>query len=219
VFGCGSAALRYQFRGFPMQDFLTIQVLRGALARIASKMESCSDELNALDAQLGDGDLGVTMVRGTRAVESEIPNLPDDVGTALLKCAQAFTKLSGSTYGTLLATGLMSAAKATKGRAEVPWSEVSSLLASALQAMAQRGGGKLGEKTVLDAVEAVRDATAGINDPAALVAAADQAVGECLDRFRHQPARQGRARIFGEKSVGKDDPGMVAFQRLIEGLK
>ena len=182
-------------------------------------MESCSDELNALDAQLGDGDLGVTMVRGTRAVASELPNLPDDVGMALLKCAQAFTKLSGSTYGTLLATGLMSAAKATKGRTEVPWSEVSSLLASAWQAMAQRSGGKLGEKTVLDALEAVRAATEGIDDPAALVAAADQAVGECLDRFRNQPARQGRARIFGEKSVGKDDPGMVAFQRIIEGLK
>jgi dihydroxyacetone kinase-like protein len=44
-------------------------------------------------------------------------------------------------------------------------------------------------------------------------------VAECLDRFRHQPARQGRARIFGEKSVGKDDPGMVALQRIIEALK
>jgi hypothetical protein len=44
-------------------------------------------------------------------------------------------------------------------------------------------------------------------------------MGKCLDHFRNQPARQGRARIFGEKSVGKDDPGMVAFQRIIEGLK
>jgi dihydroxyacetone kinase-like protein len=202
-----------------MQNSLTTQVLRGALARIAAKMESSSDELNALDAQLGDGDLGVTMVRGTRAVATEISNLPDDVGMALLKCAQAFTKLSGSTYGTLLATGLMSAAKATKGRTEVPWSEVSTLLASAGQAMAQRSGGKLGEKTVLDALDSVRAATVGINDPAALVAAADRAVSECLHRLRDQPARQGRARIFGEKSVGKDDPGMVAFQRIIEGLK
>lgn len=202
-----------------MPTSLNTPVLRHALARIAAKMESCSDELNALDAQLGDGDLGVTMVRGTRAVESELPDLPGDVGMALLKCAQAFTKLSGSTYGTLLATGLMSAAKATKGRTEVPWSEVSALLANALQAMAQRGGGKLGEKTVLDALEAVRVATHGIDDPTALVAAADQAVGKCLDQFRNQIARQGRARIFGEKSVGKDDPGMVAFQRIIEGLK
>jgi dihydroxyacetone kinase-like protein len=202
-----------------MPAAITTAVLRGALTRLAARMESCSDELNALDAQLGDGDLGVTMVRGTRAVMSELPNLPEDVGMALLKCAQAFTRLSGSTYGTLLATGLMSTAKAAKGRTEVPWSEVSPLLASAGLAMAQRSGGKLGEKTVLDALEAVRAATVGIDDPAMLGAAAEQAVGKCLDHFRDQPARQGRARIFGEKSVGMDDPGMVAFQRIIEGLK
>lgn len=202
-----------------MPNAITTQVLRNALEGVAAKMESCSDELNALDGQLGDGDLGVTMVRGARAVASELPNLPDDVGMALLKCAQAFTKLSGSTYGTLLATGLMSAAKATKGRAEVPWAEVSPLLAGALEAMAKRSGGKLGEKTVLDAVEAVRAATEGKDNPAVQLAAASQAVHACLDRFRSQPARQGRARIFGEKSIGKDDPGMVAFERIIEGLK
>ena len=202
-----------------MPKALNIEVLRPALARIAAKMESCADELNALDAQLGDGDLGVTMVRGTRATVAELPNLPDDLGMALLKCAQAFTKLSGSTYGTLLATGLMSAAKATKTRTEVPWPEVSPLLATALQAMSLRSGGKLGEKTVLDALDAARAATEGLEDPAAMVAAANQAVTQCLERFRDQPAQQGRARIFAEKSVGKDDPGMVAFQRIIEGLK
>jgi dihydroxyacetone kinase-like protein len=202
-----------------MSTALTTAVLREALQRIVQKVEACADELNSLDAQLGDGDLGVTMVRGARGVAAEIPNLPDDVGMALVKCAQAFTKLSGSTYGTLLATGLMSAAKATKGRTEVPWSEVSSLLTGALQAMSQRSGGQLGEKTVLDALEAARAAAQGLDDPAALVAAADRAVAECLDRFRHQPARQGRARIFGEKSVGKDDPGMVALHHVIEALK
>jgi dihydroxyacetone kinase-like protein len=201
-----------------MSPGITNDVLRAALARLAAKMESCSDELNALDGQLGDGDLGVTMVRGTRAVAAELAGLPDDVGMALLKCAQAFTKLSGSTYGTLLATGLMSAAKATKGRTEVPWSEVSSLLASAVQSMAQRGGGKLGDKTVLDAVEAARAATQGLDEPAALLKAADDAVRECLDRFRNQTARQGRARIFGDKTIGMDDPGMLAFERIIQGL-
>jgi dihydroxyacetone kinase-like protein len=202
-----------------MPTGFTTAVLREALARIAAKMEACADELNALDAQLGDGDLGVTMVRGTRAVAAELAGLPEDVGIALLKCAQAFTKLSGSTYGTLLATGLMSAAKATKGRTEIPWAEVALLLGNAWQAMAQRSGGKLGEKTVLDALEAVRAVAVGLDDPAVLLAAADHALAECLERFRGQPARQGRARIFGEKSIGKDDPGMVAFQRIIEGLK
>jgi phosphoenolpyruvate---glycerone phosphotransferase subunit DhaL len=201
-----------------MSTTFTSATLRDALGRIITKLEATADELNLLDAQLGDGDLGVSLVRGARAVQAELPNLPDDVGMALLKCAQAFTKLSGSTYGTLLATGLMSAATAAKGRAEVAWSEVSSLLGNALQAMAQRSGGQLGDKTVLDALDAARAATEGRTEPAALAAAADRAVAECLDRFRSQPARQGRARIFADKSVGKDDPGMVALKRMTEAL-
>jgi dihydroxyacetone kinase-like protein len=145
--------------------------------------------------------------------------LPDDVGMALLKCAQAFTKISGSTLGTLLATGLMSAAKATKGRQEIPWGEISSLLAAATKAMSERGQGQLGDKTVLDAVAGAGSAMEGLEDPVRLVAAADAGVAAAIERFHNQPSRQGRARIFGEKSVGRDDPGMVAFKRIIEALK
>jgi dihydroxyacetone kinase-like protein len=202
-----------------MPTGLTTVILCDAMKRVVAKLESCADELNALDAALGDGDLGVTMMRGGRSVLAELPNLPEDLGMALGKCAQALTRLSGSTYGTLLATGLMGAAKSTKGRREVPWSEVSSLLGFALAAMSQRGGGKLGEKTVLDAVDAAQAATEGLDDPAALAAAADQAVAGALERFRAQPSRQGRARIFADKSVGRDDPGMVAFKRITEALK
>jgi dihydroxyacetone kinase-like protein len=85
--------------------------------------------------------------------------------------------------------------------------------------MSQRGKGQLGEKTVLDTLEAARSAMEGLSDPAALLDAADRAVSECIERFRQQPSRQGRARIFGENSAGKDDPGMVAFKRMIEALR
>jgi dihydroxyacetone kinase-like protein len=202
-----------------MPEGLTAAILRAGLRRVAETLESHADELNALDAALGDGDLGVTLVRGARSMLAELPNLPDDIGMTLLRCAQAFTRISGSTYGTLLATGMMSAAKATQGRSEISWAEISSLLGGAFQAMSQRGKGQLGEKTVLDTLEAARLATEGLSDPAALLHAADRAVRECIDRFRQQPSRQGRARIFGEKSAGKDDPGMVAFKRMVEALR
>ncbi len=39
-----------------------------------------------------------------------------------------------------------------------------------------------------------------------------------LAEFRDRPFRQGRARIFGEKGLGRDDPGMVAFRRIVESL-
>jgi dihydroxyacetone kinase-like protein len=201
-----------------MGNGLTTDILRESLGRMIAKLEACADELNALDAVLGDGDLGVTMVRGAKSVQSELANLPDDVGMALFKCAQAFTKISGSTLGTLLATGLMSAAKTTKGCREVPWNEFSSLLAGARETMSTRSQGQLGDKTILDALDAARAATDGLEDPAAMARAANDAVSSALERFRNLPSRQGRARIFGDKSIGKDDPGMVAFKRILESL-
>lgn len=192
--------------------------LSAGLAAIAAHMETVADELNALDGQLGDGDLGVTMVRGGREVVASLQSLPPEIGESLMKVAQAFTKVSGSSYGTLLATGLMSAAKATRGRTDVAWSEVSPLLAGAFEAMRARGKALLGDKTVLDVVNAAAEATQGLDDPAAILAAARSAVSETMDRFRNEPAKIGRARIFAEKSMGLDDPGMRAFRAMLDAL-
>ncbi len=197
---------------------LTVPVLSAGLARIAAHMEVAADSLNALDGQLGDGDLGVTMVRGGREVDKVLPTLPADLGMALMACAQAFTRASGSSYGTLLATALLSAAKATKGRTEAPWSEVPVLLEGALQAMMARGKASLGDKTVLDALNAAIRAIEGMDDPAKMLAAASAAVDATLERMRGEPAKIGRARIFADRSVGLDDPGQVAFREILRGL-
>jgi len=201
-----------------MDGAITTDSIRRAIGSLKEKMDACAGELNELDGALGDGDLGVTMSRAAQRLLDDRSNLPEDVGMALFQCAQAFTRVTASTYGTLLATGLMAAAKATRGQTSVPWTEVSPLLGAALKAMSERGKGQLGDKTVLDAVEAVRAAGAGLADPAALAAAANHAVEAALTEFRGRPFRQGRARIFGEKGLGRDDPGMVAFQRMIESL-
>lgn len=198
---------------------LDTPTLRHGLALIAEKMEASADELNTVDGALGDGDLGVTMTRGMREIMKVADDLPDDVGMALFGCAQAFTRISGSSFGTLLATGLMSAAKACRGRTEVPWSEMSGLLEGAVQAMSARGKAELDQKTVLDPLDAAAKAAADRSDGTAVLAAIDRAIDETMDAFRDQQAQVGRARIFGEKSVGLDDPGMVALRRMVDGLK
>jgi dihydroxyacetone kinase-like protein len=201
-----------------MAATLTVDSIRWAIPRLKEKMDNCAGELNELDGALGDGDLGVTLTRAAGRLLDDLPNLPEDIGMALYQCAQAFTRVTASTYGTLLATGLMAAAKIARGRTALPWTEIAPLLGAALKAMSDRGKGQLGDKTVLDAVEAVRRATEGLADPALLQAAADDAVAAALAAFRDLPFRQGRARIFGAKGLGRDDPGMVAFKRIVESL-
>ena len=41
---------------------------------------------------------------------------------------------------------------------------------------------------------------------------------ESLDAFRDKPNRMGRARMFADKTIGLDDPGMVALLRMVEAL-
>jgi dihydroxyacetone kinase-like protein len=195
---------------------MKVSWLQDQLPRLAAHLESSAEELNGLDAQLGDGDLGVTMVRGSRQLLEIREELPDDWGMALLKCAQAFTKTSGSSYGTILATGLMAMAKQKKGQAEMDATEWAGLLKLALEAMQQRGKAELGQKTVLDPLSAAQKKLESA--PEASLPDLIEVVQQTIDDFRDKPCQIGRARIFQDKSIGLDDPGMVAFKRLLEGL-
>lgn len=195
---------------------MKVSWLQDQLPRLAAHLESSAEELNGLDAQLGDGDLGVTMVRGSRQLLEIREELPDDWGMALLKCAQAFTKTSGSSYGTILATGLMAMAKQKKGQSEMDATEWASLLKLALEAMQQRGKAELGQKTVLDPLSAAQMKLESA--PEASLTDLIEVVQQTIDDFRDKPCQIGRARIFQDKSIGLDDPGMVAFKRLLEGL-
>jgi hypothetical protein len=117
-----------------------------------------------------------------------------------------------------MATGLMAAAKMTKGHPDIAWRDLAGLLDVALTAMSSRGKAQLGDKTVLDALDAVRRAIAGGEDPARMLASATDEVRAVLDRLRQRPARQGRARIFADRTIGRDDPGMIVIQRVLEAL-
>ena len=198
---------------------LTVDDLRGAIARLAAAMDLAFDALNTADGALGDGDLGVTMKRGTGAMAELGPGLPDDLGMALLACAQAFTKTSGSSYGTLMATGLMAMAKQLRGKTSVEAAEVSALIALARDAMQARGKAELGGKTVLDSLDAMARATAGLTDQAALANAAAQAAAQAQADLKGKIATIGRARIFGEKTIGMDDPGMMAMTAIAAAIR
>ena len=197
---------------------ITTDSIKTAATKIAQLMEESADELNAADGLLGDGDLGITMVRGFREIIEVRDSLPNDVGMALFQCAKAFTKSSGSSYGTLLATGLMSVAKKKKGQQEIQVEEISALLNDALDAMKQRGKAELGDKTVLDVIAASSHAAKDQSDGSSVLIAINDAVTSTIDEFRSRQSKIGRARIFSEKSIGLDDPGMLAFRKMLEAL-
>lgn len=197
---------------------LTTTTLRTAIAGIDARLETEHQRLTALDAQLGDGDLGITLLKAFRALTDISATLPEDLGQALLACGSAISKVSSSSFGTLLATALIAVAKHSKGKTSLDWSELARLLTLAREAMQARGKASLGDKTVLDSIAAVEVAIAALDDPASALMAARAAAAAALAAFHDKPNRIGRARVYAERSIGIDDPGMAAFAVMLDGL-
>jgi dihydroxyacetone kinase-like protein len=192
--------------------------LAAAARVIADHAESVTAMLNGADAALGDGDLGITVSRGWREVADNSDTFPDDVGMAFMACATSFQRVSPSSFGTLVATAFMTCAKACKGSVSVSCDRVADLLESSVQAMMARGKGQLGDKSVLDMIQRMAVAAQGLDEPTELLAAMHETARVTLDEFRDKPARLGRARMFGEKSIGLDDPGMLAVYEMVKAL-
>lgn len=198
---------------------LDAQTLAAALPKWCAGVHRAAPELNELDGRLGDADLGATLDKCATLVEQALPEMAGAPLDAMLRrCAQACAKASGSSFGTLLTVALMTAAKRCAGTDALDRPALVALLGEIGDTLAARGGASLGDKTVLDSLHAVRQALAEAPDGTPLRPVACDAARAALDSFRDRPNRIGRARMFADKTIGMDDPGMVALLRMAESL-
>jgi dihydroxyacetone kinase len=202
----------------PVLDRLMLDVadFKAAAHRVASAMRAAEDELNAADGRLGDGDTGQTMRRVADAVAAAADaSAGPDIGALLRQVGMAGMAATGSSLGTLVAVGLLELGKSYTGRQSVAAADLAPALAAAEGVMLSRGKSQLGDKTAIDVLHAVRtQLETGAHDAAAAVDAARAT----LAAFRDKPCRIGRARMYADRSIGADDPGMLAFVTLIEAV-
>lgn len=195
--------------------------VRDALGRWCDAMEAAAPELNELDGRLGDGDLGATLAKCAANVREQLAAPAASLDALLLACAKACAKASGSSFGTLLAIGFMRAATACAGREALDRDALAELFTNVQEAISQRGGAATGDKTMLDSLDAIvaalRQCPDG-GDAHALKQVARGAAQAAVEAFRDRPNRIGRARMFAQRSIGLDDPGMVAVLRMAEAL-
>lgn len=194
---------------------LTSDALRSYVPKWCAAMLAAAPELNGLDARLGDGDLGTTLENCATKVSQECADLSGDMKADLNLLAMTLMSSAGSSFGTLLAVAVKATSKHLKNN---PDASAATILEDVIATLASRGGASLGDKTVLDALEAIRLAASSAKSDATFSNVALSACNAALDEYREKPNKIGRARMFPEKSVGMDDPGMIALKRMIEAI-
>ncbi|WP_432102564.1 dihydroxyacetone kinase subunit DhaL [Streptomyces sp. bgisy091] len=192
---------------------LDTDFFRHWMTATAAAMDREADRLTELDAAIGDADHGNNMRRGFAAVddvlEKETPETPGAVLTLTGRCLiSTVGGASGPLYGTLLRrTG-----KALGEAREVTREQLAEALGAGLAAVAQLGGAKAGDKTMLDALlPAVDGLSASFGQ--AREAAREGALATVPLR-----AHKGRASYLGERSIGHQDPGAASAALLVEAL-
>jgi dihydroxyacetone kinase len=86
--------------------------LRARILAACDVIEAHREELGRLDAVAGDGDHGVTMALGARAVRSALEAHPDASGPAILALIAPAAGSVGGAIGPIWATMLLRAASA-----------------------------------------------------------------------------------------------------------
>lgn len=191
---------------------------RQAIEAVCRRLIAAEQELTDLDSQVGDGDLGLSLARGSRAVLVELDSLPASPDATLRRISAILRRVIGGTSGPLYAAGLLHASHAVGGRPEdEDWAVA---FQSGVAAISELGGARLGDSTMLDALIPAAQAFAEVDSgTAARLDAAVEAAARGTRGTAESAARLGRASYLGERSVGIVDPGARAVVIWMSALR
>ena len=203
---------------------ITMAELTALFDSVAAIMAENAERLCAMDANMGDGDLGLTMKKGFGALPGLIADIDEaDLGKRLAKAGMKMSSVVPSTMGTLMSSGVMEGGKRLSGCEAIGPAEFASFLEGYAAGIQKRGKCQRGDRTVLDAIGPAADAAAqaAAQPGATLASVAEAAVrgaDEGVTATRDMTPKFGKAAVFAARAAGVEDQGAVAGQLVVRGL-
>ena len=177
--------------------------------------------LTDADRNLGDGDHGLGMERGMKAVIEKIESssfnqISDVFKSAGMAMMSSMGGASGALFGTLFRNG----GKALDGEVTLNSEGLKSFLNAANEGVKSRGGASPGDKTMIDALEpAAQKASENISLPLyKLISLVSQAADRGKEESKNMIATMGRAKTLGERSLGHPDAGACSVAIILKSM-
>jgi len=205
------------------------------LNSIVERLEEKEDYLNRLDAEIGDGDHGRTIVNAFKKAEEALlrdENLEEDksdssdkntdTGTLLKKVGRTLAFSTGAAAGPLFGTAFIEAGKVMEGKREIGLEDWARSIEAAEAGIIKRGRGKIGEKTMLDTlhpmVETLKKALNENDSLREALLGAKEAARKGMESTREMVSKRGRSSRLGERTRGHIDPGAASSYYIIEAI-
>jgi phosphoenolpyruvate---glycerone phosphotransferase subunit DhaL len=176
------------------------------------------ETLTTLDQAIGDGDHGLNMRRGAQAIQAKLPDLAnmtvnDALKTMGMTCMSTIGGSSGPVFGTLLVTLSKELPPAPNA---AQWAQA---LDASIKALTRLGKAEVGQKTLLDVLDPVRQHLATTTlQGAELRQSTRQCAIDSAQATAHMDAGRGRSSFLGDRALGHVDPGSYSMALIIGTL-
>ncbi|NLP60178.1 dihydroxyacetone kinase subunit DhaL [Paraburkholderia sacchari] len=182
-----------------------------------------TDEIAALDQQIGDGDHIFNLLRGVDALLAMRANIEAEAfAPALEQAASKLLSTVGGSSGPLFFSLLHGMAKAAKNADTMSVEDAARIFAAGVDTVAQRGKAGVGSKTMMDVLIPVASRFVELADgsaaPEAVLDALPLTAEEGMRATRDMLATKGRASFLGERARGHIDPGARSSQLMISAI-
>ena len=182
-----------------------------------------ADALSEIDSKFGDGDHGITVTKIAKVIQQQVAawdegqplkDFLEDLGMDVMAVRGGS---AGPLYGTLVG-GL--GVELADNETVVTGDTARRMFAGCLSELRDITTAQVGDKTMMDAVvPAVEAAQAcASDDPADVFAAAADAAEAGAAASEQFASKFGRARSYGEQTIGTPDAGAVSTSLFFRGL-
>lgn len=177
-------------------------------------------ELTEIDSRFGDADHGLTMTKISRAISDAVEQSEGGVKAMLDDAAMAVMTLNGGSAVPLWNTWLDGLQEEAPAGDEISTEELKTIFARALEELSDMSGAKVGDKTMMDALIPASQAIAAYpgSDENELFALAAKAAAQGAEASKGFVSKFGRAKSYGEKTIGTPDAGAMSMSYFFQGL-
>ncbi|UBH15832.1 dihydroxyacetone kinase subunit DhaL [Macrococcus armenti] len=187
---------------------MNAQELTTNLKSLYKVFDENEELLTNLDREIGDGDHGVNMLRGFKAIDEKLSG--DTVSDVLKSCGMTLMSVIGGASGPLYGFSFVKMSQVAEE--EITRDNIGNLIEAFKDAIASRGQVSGGEKTMYDVISKVSDKLNAGELPTT------DDLQQFADDTKSMIATKGRAAYFKEQSVGTIDPGAQSSVWVLDAL-
>ncbi len=198
---------------------MTKAELARRLQRACAAVADAEQELSDIDARFGDADHGLTMSKIASAISGAVEEAEGGIQAMLDDAAMAVMELNGGSAVPLWNTWLDGMQENAPEGDEIDAAGLKVMFAGAYEALEDISGAKVGDKTMMDALIPATEAIAACEgDEVALFVAAAEAAAAGAENSKNFVSKFGRAKSYGEQTIGTPDAGAVSMAYFFKGL-